>query len=77
MKNGLWQGCTLAPTLFNIFFGAVVVSRQDECAEAGVDEHGRKLVGDRTTKSRLSMVTESQFADDVQYIPNPETLESL
>lgn len=29
--------------------------------------HGRKLVGDRTTKARLSVVrvTESQFADDV------------
>ena len=38
--------------------------------EAGVDvlfRHGRKLDGDRTAKSRLSVVrvTESQFANDV------------
>ena len=40
------------------------------CAGAGIDvlfKHGRKLVGDRTAKSKLEVVreTETQFADDV------------
>ena len=70
VRNGLWQGCTLAPTLFNIYFSAVVASWRRGDTEAGVDvlfRHGRKLVGDRTAKSRLSVmrVTDFQFADDV------------
>ena len=54
---------TLAPTLFNIYFSAVVASWQNE---AGVDvlfRHGRKLEGDRTAKFRLNLtkITESQL----------------
>ena len=69
VRNGLRQRCTLALTLFNIFFSAVVANWRKESTEAGVNvlyKHGRKLVGDRTTKSRLSevRVTESMFADD-------------
>ena len=68
--NGLRQGCTLAPTLFNIYFSAMVADWRNRSSGAGVSvlyKHGRKLVGDRTAKSRLSemRVTESQFADDV------------
>ena len=69
VMNGLRQGCTLAPTLFNVYYSAVVASWRSRCLPAGVDvrfRHGRKLVGDRTAKSRLSNVRifESQFADD-------------
>ena len=69
VRNGLRQGCTLAPTLFNIYISAVVATWRNTHKEAGVDvlyKHGRKLVGDRTTKSRLNemRVTETQFADD-------------
>ena len=69
VNNNLRQGCTLAPSLFNIYFGAVVAYWRARCLKAGVMvkyRHGRKLVGDRTAKSRLNeiKVTESQFADD-------------
>ena len=83
VRNGLQQGCTLAPTLFNIYFSAVVASWRGGCAEAGVDvlyQHGRKLVGDRTAKSRLNVVrvTESPFADDVAlYTRSQGRLESV
>ena len=43
-------------------------------------KHGRKLVGDRTAKSRLSemRVTESQFADDVAlYATSRDSFESV
>ena len=69
VSNGLRQGCTLAPTLFNIYFSAVVSHWCSQSSVPGVEilyRLGRKLVGDRTAKSRLNSVsvTESQFADD-------------
>ena len=60
-----------------------MASWHDGCVEAGVDvlsRHGRKLVGDRTEKSRLDVVrvTESQFADDVAiYAGSRDKLESV
>ena len=69
VNNGLRQGYTLAPSLFNIYFSAVVAYWRARCPEAGVMvkyKLGRKLVGDRTAKSCLNeiKVTESQFAGD-------------
>ena len=51
--------------------------------EAGVNvlyEHGRKLVSNRTAKSRLEVVrvTETQFADDAAlYAPSHDAFESM
>ena len=69
VRNGLRQGCTLAPTLFSLYFAAVVSYWHSQSSVHGVKFQyriGRKLVGDRTRKARLvhSTVTESQFADD-------------
>ena len=54
------------------------------CRETGVSvlyKYGRKLIGDRTTKSRLSMarvVEESQFADDIAlYVATCDGFESV
>ena len=69
VRNGLRQGCTLAPTLFNLYFCAVVAYWRSRSSVPGVQVRfriGRRLVGDRTAKSHLdsTSITESQFADD-------------
>ena len=82
VKNSLRQGCVLAPTLFNMYFSAVVAYLRVRCPQVRVTvkyKLGRKLVGDRTAKSRLEdiQVTESQFADDVAvYATTREGLET-
>ena len=56
VTNGLGQRCTLAPTLFNLCFAAVVASWRSQSSAPGVIiqyRMRRKLVGDRTAKSRL------------------------
>ena len=73
--SGLRQGCTLALSLFNLYFSAMVASWRSKCPEVGVHvkyRHGRRLVGDRTAKSKLHEVRiiDSRFADDVAVYAN-------
>ena len=68
VRDGLRQGCTMAPVLFNLYFSAMVASWRSHCLEAGVSvryQVERKLVGDRTAKARLKETenTKSKFAD--------------
>ena len=35
VKNGVQEGCTLAPSLFNIYFSAMVACLRARCPEAG------------------------------------------
>ena len=80
------QRCTLVPTLFNFFFSAEVSTWRTDCVEVGADVLShlgivcRKLVGDRTAKSRLAVVkvARSQFVDDLAlYASTCEKLEHV
>ena len=83
VRNSVRQGCTIAPVLFNLYFCAVFEDWRQQCSVAGVSFrylHGRKLVGDRSAKSRLlpSYVTESKFADDAAlYASSRDGLEAV
>ena len=69
IRNGLRQGCTMAPVLFNLYFAVMVACWRGHCPEAGITvryRKGRRLVESRTAKARLEgiKITESKFADD-------------
>ena len=56
----------MAPTVFHIYISSMVADWRNRSSGAGVSvlyKHGRKLVGDLTSKSRLSemRVTESSL----------------
>ncbi|XP_065182209.1 uncharacterized protein LOC135812918 [Sycon ciliatum] len=83
VENGLHQGCTLAPMLFNLYFSAVLAHwRSTSTVPSFPMKHriGRKLVGDRTAKHRLTdlSVLESLFADDAAlYTTSYEHMETM
>ena len=72
VRNGLRQGCTMAPTLFNLYVNKVVEMWHRECERLKIDvgvtvryRLNGKLVGQRAAKGDFSCrITEAQFADD-------------
>ena len=68
VTNGLRQGCTIAPTLFNLF---VIGQWRKRCQPFGVEilyKCGGKLVGERTRRPLTTTATELQFADDAAFV---------
>lgn len=75
MTSGVRQGCVLAPTLFNLFFDAVI-----RMAIGGHLEEGRgvriafnpdaKLLGDRRKMTLETLVTDLEYADDIALLSN-------
>ena len=48
VRNDLRQGCVIAPTLFNLYFGLFIEQWRVKCSEFGVESFykiGGKLVG--------------------------------
>ena len=71
VRNGLRQGCTIAPTLFILYFGLVIDRWLDRCQAAGVEVQfklGGRLIGERTKRPSSFVLSEYLFADDAALV---------
>ena len=67
VTNGLRQGCTMAPNLFNLFFNLVMEMWRNLCSEDGVSiqyNADRHQVGSRSKKHNTAKWGNMKFADD-------------
>ena len=67
VQNGLHQGCSMAPTPFNLYFHLANESWRQCCQPFGVDvvyKCSGKLVGERTRRLSKMTMTELLYADD-------------
>ena len=70
VTSGVRQGCVLAPTLFNLYFDAVIHmsldSHQVQNKGVGIAYlHNAKLVGNRRKLQLETLVTDLEYADDM------------
>ena len=71
MRNGLRQSCTIAPSLFILYFKQVIRCWLHCCNAVGIKvlyKIGRKLVGEPTRKPSSFELSECLFADDAALI---------
>ena len=71
VRNGLHQGCTIAPTLFILYFEQVIQCWLHRCNAVGIEvlyKIGGKLVGECTRRPSLVQLNECLFADDTALI---------
>jgi hypothetical protein len=70
VENGLRQGCTMAPTVFTLYFEAVMEDWRERCGtDLGVKllfkMDGRMVKNARTTRGQVIEITDFEFADDM------------
>ena len=71
VRNGLRQGCVIAPTLFILYFELVIGRWLSLCQAAGVEAQfkmGGKLIGERIRKPSSYVLQASLFADDAALV---------
>ena len=71
IQNGLRQGCTIAPTLFILYFGLVIDSQCGWCTVVGVKVQfklGGKLVEERTRRPNSFVLSECLFTDNAALV---------
>jgi hypothetical protein len=78
VSNGLRQGCTMAPVLFNLYFSAVMGQWRESCTGLGITlnhnntpAYKNRLLSKKASQSKSHqprLYTEFQFADDAAAI---------
>ena len=67
VRSGLHQGCTIAPTLFILYFEFVIQCWLSQCVAAQIEvlyKIGGKPGGECTRRPSSCVITECLFADD-------------